>query len=156
MKLMHSVRYDAPIGDVYAMLTDPAFREKASWAQQVDSVDVTVKGTEVRVDMRQPNTDIPAFARKIAGASTHAIQSEDWNGVDSADFSITTPGIPAGIRGTRTLVVDGEGTLDTFDGEAKAKVPLIGGKLESLIGGKLKDGWDIEHGVGVAWLAGER
>ena len=33
MKLEHSVRYDAPIADVYAMLTDPAFREKATWAQ---------------------------------------------------------------------------------------------------------------------------
>ncbi len=156
MKLQHSVRYDAPLADVYAMLTDPAFREKASWAQQVKSVDVAVEGGDVRIDMRQPNTDVPAFARKIAGASIHAIQAETWDGVDTAEFSITTPGMPTGVSGTRALVADGDGTLDTFDGEARAKVPLIGGKLEDLIGSKLKAGWDIEHGVGVAWLAGER
>lgn len=156
MKLTHSVRYDAPLADVYAMLQDPTFREKAAWAQQVTSVDVTVEGGEVRVEMRQPNTDIPAFARKIAGESTHAIQAEVWNGADTAEFSITTPGIPAGISGIRTLEADGDGTLDTFDGEAKARIPLIGSKIESLIGDKLKDGWDTEHAVGTAWLAGER
>ena len=155
MKLTHSVRYDAPLAEVYRCY-DPAFREKSSWAQEVDSVDVTVAGTEVRIDMQQPSTDIPAFARKIAGASIHAIQAEAWNGVDTAEFSITTPGLPAGISGTRALVVDGEGTVDRFDGEAKARVPLIGGKLENLMGDKLKSGWDIEHGVGIAWLAGDR
>lgn len=156
MKLTHAVRYDAPLTEVYEMLTDPAFREKSSWAQQVDSVDVTVEGTDVRIDMQQPSTEIPAFARKIAGSSIHAIQAEAWNGVDTAEFSITTPGLPAGIHGTRALVADGDGTVDSFDGEAKAKLPLIGGKLEKLMGDKLKSGWDIEHEVGVAWLAGDR
>ena len=156
MNLSHSVRYDASIADVYAMLMDPVFREKAAWAQQVESVDVTVEGSEVSIDMHQPNTDVPAFARKVVGARIHAIQAEVWNGVDTAEFSITTPSVPAGIRGTRALVEDADGTLDTFEGEAKAKVPLIGGKLEDLIGHKLKAGWDIEHAVGVAWLAGER
>lgn len=52
MKLTHAVRYDAPIADVYAMLTDPVFREEAAWAQQVS----TVEAGEVRIDMVQPNT----------------------------------------------------------------------------------------------------
>lgn len=156
MKLEHSVRYDATPADVYAMLTDPAFREKASWAQQVESVDVQVTGGEVRIEMVQPNTDIPVFARAFAGETTRAIQSESWTGGESADFSVTTPGKPAGISGTRRLVADGGGTLDTFDGEARAKVPLIGGKIEKLIGEKLKQGWDTEHEVGNAWLTGDR
>lgn len=156
MKLTHSVRYDAAPADVYAMLTDPAFREKASWAQQVESVDATVTGGSVRIEMVQPNTDIPSFARAFAGETTRAIQAEEWRDGEVAEFSVTTPGKPAGISGTRRLVADGDGTLDTFEGEAKAKVPLIGGKIESLIGAKLKQGWDVEHGVGAAWLAGER
>lgn len=138
------------------MLTDPAFREKASWAQEVTSVDVTVDGGSVRVDMVQPNTGIPATLRKFAGETTHAIQAESWSEGVFAEFSVTTPGKPAGITGTRRLVSDGDATLDTFEGEARAKVPLIGGKIESIIATKLKDGWDTEHGVGVAWLAGVR
>jgi hypothetical protein len=150
------VRYDAPVADVYAMLTDPAFREKASRAQQAESVDVRVDGGEVRIEMVQPNADIPSFARAFAGETITAIQAETWTGGERAEFSVTTPGKPAGITGTRALLADGDGTLDTFDGEAKAKVPLIGGRIEKLIAQKLKAGWDTEHGVGVAWLAGER
>ncbi|MDT0201877.1 DUF2505 domain-containing protein [Nocardioides sp. AE5] len=157
MKITHSVRYDASPDEVYAMLTDPSFREKASWAQSVESVEVSVEGASVRIDMVQPNTDIPKALRTFAGASTHAIQAEAWDAAGrQAEFSVTTPGKPAGITGTRRLVADGSGTLDQFEGEAKAKVPLIGGKIESLIAQKLKDGWDIEHGLGAAWLGGER
>ena len=155
MKLTHEVRYDASPDDVLAMLTDPAFREKAAWAQGTTSVSVSVSGGSVTIDMVSPNTDIPAFARKIAGESVHAIQAEEWSGHE-ASMTITTPGIPAGITGTRRLVADGDGCLDTFDGEAKARIPLVGGKIEGLIAQRLKEGWDTEHGVGVAWLEGER
>ena len=156
MKCEHSVRYAAPVADVYAMLTDPAFREKASRAQGTTSVDVSITGTDVRIDMVQPNTDIPSFARAIAGESTRAVQTEKWRDGTSADFSVASPGKPVAISGTRTLVPDGDGTLDTFTGEAKAKVPLVGGKIEKLVVDKLKSSWDTEHGVGVAWLEGER
>jgi len=40
MKLEHSVRYDAPPAVVPAMLTDPAIREKATWAPGSISVGV--------------------------------------------------------------------------------------------------------------------
>ena len=40
--------------------------------------------------------------------------------------------------------------------EAKARIPLVGGKIGGLIAQRLKEGWDTEHGVGVAWLEGER
>lgn len=156
MKLTHSVRYDAAPAEVYAMLTDPAFRERASWAQQVESVEVSVDDGAVRIEMVQPNTDVPSFARAFAGETTLAIQEEEWTGGDSASFSVTTPGKPAGIRGTRRLLADGDGTRDTFEGEARARVPLIGGRIEKLIADKLKQGWDIEQGVGAAWLGGDR
>lgn len=156
MKLQHSVRYAAPPDKVYAMLTDPAFREKASWAQRATAVEVTVQGESVTIDLHQPNTDIPAFAKAIAGETSHAVQSEQWSRGTTATFSVTIPGKPGSITGTRRLVADGDGTLDTFDGEAKAKLPMIGGKVEKLIADKLTQGWDIEHGVGQAWLEGER
>ncbi|MBD8868743.1 DUF2505 domain-containing protein [Nocardioides donggukensis] len=156
MKLQHSVRYDAPPGEVYAMLTDPAFREKASWAQGAESVDVTISGTTVAIEMVQPTRDIPAFARTFAGDTVRAVQAEEWDDDRAAAFSVSSPGKPAGVHGTRRLVADGAGTLDTFEGEARARIPLIGGRIEGLLGTRLKDGWDIEHGVGVAWLEGER
>lgn len=156
MKLTHSVRYDAPLADVHAMLMDPAFREKSARSQGLTDLVVAVKGDSVRVDMEQPTTDLPGFARKIVGESSKVVQAETWNGTDTADFSIRMPPLPGGIEGTRALTSDGDATIDTFDGEAQVRIPLVGGKLEKLISSKLKDGWDNEHGVGTAWLAGER
>lgn len=156
MKITHSVRYDAPVADVYAMLTDPAFREKASWAQDTTSVTVTVEDADVTIDLVQPNKDLPGFAKAIAGEASQAVQEESWTGGESAAFSVSIPGKPGSISGTRRLVADGDATLDTFEGEAKVNVPLVGGKIEKLIAEKLKHGWDIEHGVGTAWLEGNR
>jgi Protein of unknown function (DUF2505) len=155
MRVTHEVRYDASPDDVYAMLTDPVFREKAAKTQGATKVEVTVDGGSVRIDMVSPNTDIPAFARKVVGVSVHAIQEEEWDG-RSADFAITTPMMPAAIRGRRELVADGDGCLDTFEGESKVRIPVIGGKLEKLFAEKLAAGWDAEHGVGVSWLEGDR
>ena len=56
----------------------------------------------------------------------------------------------------RRLVEDGDGTLDTFEGESRAKIPLVGGKIEKLLAEKLVLGWNVEHRAGVAWLRGER
>lgn len=157
MKLTHSVRYDASVEDVYAMLTDRAFRQAAVDAQGALSSDISITGGTVRITMETPNNDIPSFAKKFVGQTVTSEQSEDWSDdAYEASFSVVPKGTPARISGTRALVAQGDGCLDTFEGEVVAKIPLIGGKLEKLVGEKLTEGWDTEHGVGVRWLAGDR
>ncbi|WP_067429209.1 DUF2505 domain-containing protein [Nocardioides jensenii] len=156
MKIQHSVRYDAPVADVYAMLTDPAFREKATTAQVVTKLDVSVVAGSVTIDTVRPNTDVPAFAKAVAGESTHSVQAEQWTDGTTAAFSVKMPGKPGHISGTRRLISDGQATLDTFDGEAKVSIPLVGGKIEKLIADKLTSSWNIEHSVGTQWLEGDR
>lgn len=158
MKVTHSVRYDASVEEVHAMLSDPLFRERATRAQGATSVEVSVDGGSVVIDFHRPNDDIPGFARRVVGGeSLHATQAEEWSDDEYvADLTITTEGIPARIHGTRSLVRDGEATLDEFDGEATARVPLLGGRIEKLLADKLVQGWDNEHVEGIAWLAGDR
>ena len=45
------------------------------------------------------------------------------------------------------------GSLVTIDGELKASIPLIGGKIESWAGGEAADTLRKEHEFGVTWLA---
>jgi hypothetical protein len=156
MKFTCAVRYDAPLADVYAMLTDPEFRSHAMSAQQARSCEVTVDGDTIAIDAVTPNTDIPGFARAFAGETTRSITTEAWREGSVADFTVETPGKPSSIFGVRRLVPDGDGTLDTFEAESKAKLPLIGGKIESLIAGQFQNGTAREQAVGARWLAGER
>jgi hypothetical protein len=142
------------------MLADPSFRERVSLAREVVSFDVTLTPTDTGFtlvnDQIQPTAGLPSFAKKFAGETTKAIQREEWSSHSSGTLRIETPGKPTSMQGTITLVGSDAGTVERVDLEIKAKVPLIGGKLESLMADQVRDGMDIEHQVGQAWLRGER
>ena len=82
MKLHHEIVYDATAAEVFAMLADPAFRERSAAAMGVISADVTItsqgEGMLVRIDQVQPTEGVPSFAKKFAGETTRAVQLEDW------------------------------------------------------------------------------
>lgn len=163
MKLRRDLSYDASPAEVRAMLATPAFREAACAAQDVVSADVSIESTgtgatggmQVVVDQVQRTDDLPAFARTFAGATTRAVQREEWSGADRASLVIEAPGSPATIRGSITLTPSGAGTVETVELDIKVSVPLIGGKLEKLLADRIIAGMDAEHRVGTAWLKGE-
>ncbi|MGN6574525.1 MAG: DUF2505 domain-containing protein [Nocardioides sp.] len=160
MKFRHEIVYDAPAHDVWAMLADPAFRQKSCEAMRVVSANISVDpdgdGMKVRIEQVQRTEGIPSFAKKFAGDTTEAIQVEEWQDPRSATMTVTTPGKPTRITGTLSLDSDGARTVETFEGEVKVSVPLIGGKIEGLMAELFRKGMDKEHSAGVAWLAGER
>ncbi|MBB6626872.1 DUF2505 domain-containing protein [Nocardioides sp. KIGAM211] len=160
MKFRHELAYDAAPDQVFEMLADPAFREAACAAQDVISADVSVErsggGFTLTVDQLQKTDDLPSFARTFAGESTRAIQREVWADTTGGTLDIEAPGKPSSISGTITLRPEGSGTVEIVELDVKIKVPLIGGKLEKLLADKVRSGMDAEHGVGVAYLAGER
>jgi TusA-related sulfurtransferase len=160
MKIRHEVTYDAGVDEVYAMLADPEFRKKSCDAMGVVSADVKIDaaGDKLRViiDQVQRTEGIPSFAKKFAGETTRAVQTEEWDDHAGATLVVTTPGKPTTITGRISLVASGGSTVQAFEGEAKVKVPLIGGKLEALAADLFRDGREKERAVGVAWLAGDR
>jgi len=161
MKFRHELTYDAPPDEVFAMLADPAFREKCCAQQGVISAEVTLEpagdGFTLTVDMVQPTDDLPAFARTFAGDSTRAIQREVWADATSGTLRIEAPGKPSEVKGTIALHPEGaSATREVIELELKIKVPLIGGKLEKLLADKVTAGIESDQAVGVAYLAGNR
>ncbi|MCW2781848.1 MAG: hypothetical protein JWR35_2297 [Marmoricola sp.] len=160
MKLRHELTYDAPVAEVFAMLSDPAFRDQLAIATEAVSsnASVSVEGdtTTVLIDQIQPVRGVPGFAKKIAGDSTHAIQRETWTGGTSASLTIETPGKPTSISGTVALDDRGGRTVQVYDLDVLASVPLIGGRLEKLVVELTAAGFEKEQAVGTAWLKGGR
>lgn len=160
MRFRHELVYDAPPDEVFAMLSDKAFRQKVAAAQDVVSADVeiTARGGGFRlVSTQVQNTaGLPAIAKKIAGDTTDVVVTEEWPGPDGGTIDITAPGKPTSATGDLTLSPHGEGTRELVELEIKVKVPLVGGKLESLMADQVKEGYLLEHEVGVAWLEGDR
>jgi uncharacterized protein YndB with AHSA1/START domain len=160
MRFQHTSTYDAPPADVYAMLTDPAWREKAAEAQGVVSCDVTItpqdQGSRVVVDQVQNTAGLPAIAKKITGETTRAVVTEVWTSPTAGTVEILAPGKPTKAVGTVSLQADGATTKHVTELEVTVKVPLVGGKLEQVMADNIRKGMEIEQAVGAAWLEGDR
>ena len=160
MNFRHELSYDAPPDEVFAMLADPAFREAVTTAQDVVSAEVSLTregdGFSLAVDQVQRTEGLPSFAKKFAGETTRAVQRELWLDASNGSLEIEAPGKPTSMTGTITLEPEGAGTREVVELEIKVKVPLLGGKLEGLLADQVRTGMDVERGVGVDWLNGER
>lgn len=160
MKFSHRMRYDAPPERVYAMLGDPAFREQVTAAQRAHDVSVDIRpsggGMSVVVDQRRPSDGIPHFAQKFVGDEIHIRQAEEWHDATRADLDVSVPGRPGHMKGVVLLAEDGDGTVETVEGEIKVHIPLVGGKLEQLIGDLFESALRAEERVGRTWLDGSR
>ena len=161
MKFERVHEYPAPASDVLAMLLDPAFREAVCASQDAMDHSVSVSSSEppatVEVRQRQDTSGVPGAARKVVGDSVETIQREEWESAEGAKFEVTIPGKPGHLRGRIDLVDNGDGTsTERFDAEVKVNIPLVGGKLEGLIGKVLGSGLRRERETGLRWLAGDR
>lgn len=156
MEFRTELSYDASPDEVFAMLSDPAFREQVAEAQEVVSVDVRLTpagdGFTLVNDQVQNTKDLPAIAKKIAGDTTQAVIKEEWTSRTAGSVEITAPGKPTSATGTIRLAPDGDGTVEIVELDIKVKVPLIGGKLEKLMADNIESGYRTEHTVGRAWL----
>jgi hypothetical protein len=159
MKFSHELSYDASPEEVAEMLADRTFREQVCEAMDSLRWDVSVdgagEGMKVVVDQTQKAAGIPSFAKKFVGDSVQIIQRESWTSETGADLELEIPGKPGHFQGSIRLGVDGEGTVETVAGDLKVKVPMIGGKLEGLIGNLIKSALRAEEKVGRAWLSGK-
>lgn len=156
MDFRTELAYDASPDAVYAMLSDPAFREQVAQAQEVVSVDVRLTpegdGFTLVNDQVQNTKDLPSIAKKIAGDTTQAVITERWTSRSAGTIEITAPGKPTSATGTIRLAPDGDGTVEVVELDIRVKVPLVGGKLEKLMADNIEAGYRAEHTVGRAWL----
>ncbi len=158
MKFSHEIRYAAGADDVYAMLGEQSFREQVCEAsgalEHTVQVTPSAAGMDAVVDRTMPAEGLPSFATKFVGDRIEVVQKETWTSPTEATLEVSIPGKPGHLRGTVTLTESGGETVETVAGELKVSIPLVGGKLESLIAGLLRDALRAEERVGRSWLNG--
>lgn len=156
-RIEHVLTYDAPAADVAAMLSDKAFRDQVCVDMRTVSHSVTIDGDvdakKVVIEMEQPTEGVPGFAKKFVGATTTIVQSEDWKSPTHGDIHVTIPGKPGEMVGTAILTEADGVTTETVQLDVTVRIPLVGGKIEDLIGGLLIKALKSENRTGRAWLA---
>jgi hypothetical protein len=116
---------------------------------------VTIDGTTVTIDQTQSADRIPGFAKKFVGSEIRILQEERWTSPTQGDVTVTIPGKPGQIAGSIEVAAAGDGVTETVSLEITVSIPFVGGKIESLIGDKLKNSLKTENRVGRTWLEGQ-
>jgi hypothetical protein len=148
------------VEEVRAMLADPAFRDAVCAYQQVEDSSVSIEeyadgSMTVDLDRTYGTALVPSFARKFVGATIDLVQREEWTSPTEASFDVSIPGKPGEMTGSAKLVQQGADAVETVTMDVRVAIPLIGGRLEDLVAGLLKDAFRAENKVGLKWLAGE-
>lgn len=156
-QLTHEISYDAPLDAVGSMLDDPAYRDEVIGAQGGSKRSVSFEQdgdtVVVVVDQVQPAAGLPGFAKKFVGEEINIVQREEWTSAEYADLHVTIPGKPGEMTGAVTLAESGGSTTYTLDVAIKVNVPLVGGKIESLIADMLRKALVAEGKVGRDYLS---
>ena len=157
-KFSLDLTYDAPMAAVDAMLMDTAFREQVCDAQGAIRKTVTITeedaGVTVLIDQVQTAQGIPGFAKKFVGDEINLVQTESWFDAENARVEVVIPGKPGEMTGSVNLSESGGVTTEKVQMEIKVNIPLVGGKIESLIADLLKKALRAENSVGRTYLAG--
>ena len=157
-RFSHDLTYDAPMAAVDAMLVDPTFRERVCDAQGAirKTVSITEQdaGVTVVIDQVQLAEGIPGFARKFVGDEINLVQTESWFDAENARVEVVIPGKPGEMTGTVSLSESGGVTTETVEMTIKVNIPLVGGKIESLIADLLRKALKSENVVGRDYLSG--
>ncbi|MEO5981231.1 MAG: DUF2505 domain-containing protein [Pedococcus sp.] len=162
MKIATTMEYAATPQEVFAVLTDQAFQEAkcAATAAIKYSASITRSGggATIRTERILPSEGLPDFAKNMVGETLKVVETQTW-GAASADGSRTgtlemaVAGVPVALGGTLALAPGGPGSIEHLDADLKAKIPLIGGKIEKAAAKPIRESIDIEAATAKEWLA---
>ncbi|HEX5523727.1 MAG TPA: DUF2505 domain-containing protein [Pedococcus sp.] len=163
MRITKAAEYHATPEEVFAVLSDKAFQNAKCAATAAIEHEATVEAngerTLITTERVLPSHGLPEFARSLVGPTLKVVETQDW-GPASADGSregtvdMEVVGAPMSLKGTIRLEPGGPGTLEHIDAELKAKVPLMGGKIEKAAAPSIQEAIDIEVQTAHEWLHG--
>jgi len=162
VRVTAEIHYAAGPGDVFAMLTDKSFQDRKLGQTGAFSWEVEIRleagGAVVTSQRAMPTDQVPDAFRALVGAQINITQTETWgpagpDGGRTGTLVVEVGGTPVRLNGTLSLSADGAGTVEHVNGELKARVPLIGGKIERGAEPAVRAAIDAEERIGQAWLA---
>jgi hypothetical protein len=158
----HSAQYRRPVATLHAALTDEGYwqaRLKEVGGPGATFESLTVGDGTIDVVLKQsvPAEHLPSVVTSIRPGDLIIRRTESWGPLQGdraqGTFSAEVEGAPGRLRGTMTLSADGTGSELVMDGDVEVKIPLIGGKIESVIAGQVLELLDAEEDFTGQWVA---
>jgi hypothetical protein len=162
MKISATLDYAATPHEVFAMLADEAFQTRKCEATGAlnHTVSISAQGDRtVIVSSRDlPTDDFPAFVKSLVGDSLAITETQDWgppgtDGTRHGTLTVDIAGAPIDLDGTLSLAAAGHGSVESVQGDLKARIPIFGGQIEKAAAPAIESAINIEREIGQAWLA---
>ena len=162
MKISATLDYAATPHEVFAMLADEAFQTRKCEATGAlnHTVSISAQGDRtVIVSCRDlPTDDFPAFVKGLVGDTLAITETQDWgppgtDGTRQGTLTIDIAGAPIDLDGTLSLAAAGHGSVESVQGDLKARIPMFGGQIEKAAAPAIESAINIEREIGQAWLA---
>jgi hypothetical protein len=150
--------------EVYATMVDPAYlraRLEQIGGPGAGLLEHTadVQGARYRLRLGLDAKDLPSMVRSVLPGNLTIERDERWTRQDSGryvgDVDVTIPGAPASATGGMRLrdLPDGGSELNVR-ADVRVSVPLIGNKIEGVVGEQVQRLLAAETAFTEAWLAG--
>lgn len=165
MQLSAQVRYEAGLDRVVALLADEAYVTAKVRATGALSEQVTVVGTPeddftVTTRRQMPTDAIPSQFRSFIGSTLEVRQVEAWEPPDPAapgtrrgTLVVEITGAPVRLTGTMSLTEEGGATVQRYDGDLRASIPLFGAAVEKATAEAVHAAIEAEQRTATEWLA---
>jgi hypothetical protein len=123
----------------------------------LDSMIVDDDGAITVATTQTLRTDrLPAMVTQFHPRDLEIVRRETWtpirDGGAHADISGAVPGAPVSLSGSAVLAPTTDGSRLKFSATVEVNIPLVGGKLESFIGGKLAELVAAEQRFTTVWI----
>jgi hypothetical protein len=99
---------------------------------------------------------LPAVVTQFHHGDLEILRTESWspvaNGTAQAEVTGSVAGAPVSLVGTAELAPTATGSRLRFAATVEVSIPLVGGKLETFIGGKLAELVTAEQRFTTLWI----
>ena len=161
MKISATFDYAATPDEVFAMIADREFQNLKCVATGAlgHSVSIGTEGDRTLIVSRRemPTDGFPDFVKSFVGSTLAVTETQDWGPRDAGGgrqgvLAVALAGAPVDLTGTLSLAAAGEGCVESVDSDLRARMPLIGGKIEKAAAPAIESAMNVERETGQAWL----
>lgn len=161
MKVTAQIHFPADPAATFAVLVDKGFQEEVCRSTGAVATDVSIDqnggGATIRTSRELPTDDFPDFIKKFVGDTVHVVRVDTWgpaaaDGARDGTITVDIKGAPVRLSGTITLRPQGAQTVEDVQGDLKAAIPLVGGKIEKAVAPSIRGAVAKEQEVGARWL----
>lgn len=159
-RIEHLTTSTWPVQDVYRALVDETYlkdRLKVLGGTDAQLVSFTSSGGQTSYQLKQgvAAEHLPSVAKSLLGGDLVIHRVEAWTEAGhTGTVEVTINGVPGRLDGTIELAEHaGGGSKLTLTGQVKVSIPLVGGKLETMIAEQVAALLDKENEFTTEWLA---